>query len=100
LRPTLFSPILIPLLLIIFAKYNTLKTHNSDAAIAADYSQHCSLNRWIQTALSNSQKRSQLFIRVHNKTLSIAAVRVRNPDRSPFAIQRFGKSPSFMTTAR
>jgi hypothetical protein len=29
------------------------------------------------------QKRSQLFIRSHNETLSVVAVRVCNPDRSP-----------------
>ena len=32
------------------------------------------------------QKRSQLFIRTHNKTLSVGAVRVNNEDRSPVAI--------------
>jgi hypothetical protein len=32
------------------------------------------------------QKRSQLFIRVHNETLSVAAMCVSNPDRSPFTI--------------
>jgi hypothetical protein len=32
------------------------------------------------------QKRRQLFIRVHNETLSVVAMRVSNPDRSPFAI--------------
>jgi hypothetical protein len=43
---------------------------------------------------------------VHNEALSVATVRVNNPDRlpvrinpdrSPFKIQRLGKSPSFMT---
>jgi hypothetical protein len=29
-------------------------------------------------------KRGQLFIRVHNETLSVIAMRVRNPDCSPF----------------
>jgi hypothetical protein len=33
------------------------------------------------------QKRSQLFIRVHNETLSIIAVCVCDPDRSPFKIE-------------
>jgi hypothetical protein len=28
-------------------------------------------------------KRSQLFLRVHNETLSVVAVRVSNGDRSP-----------------
>jgi hypothetical protein len=31
-------------------------------------------------------KRSQLFIRVHTETLSVAAMCVSNPDRSPLAI--------------
>jgi hypothetical protein len=29
------------------------------------------------------QKRGQLFIRTHNETLSVAAMRVSNEDRSP-----------------
>jgi hypothetical protein len=32
------------------------------------------------------QKRSQLFIRVHNQALSVAAMRVCNPNRSPLRI--------------
>jgi hypothetical protein len=32
------------------------------------------------------QKRAQPFIRAHNETLSVA-VRVDNPDRSPFGIK-------------
>jgi hypothetical protein len=31
-------------------------------------------------------KRSELFIRVHNETLSVVAMRVNNPDCSPFGI--------------
>jgi len=31
-------------------------------------------------------KRTQLFIRTHNVALSVAAVRVSNPDRLPFGI--------------
>jgi len=34
------------------------------------------------------QKRCQLFIRVHNEALSIIAVRVSNPDRSPVGLNR------------
>jgi len=34
------------------------------------------------------QKRSQLFIRTHNVTLSVAAMGVSNPDRSPVSINR------------
>jgi hypothetical protein len=37
---------------------------------------------------SSSQKRSQLFIRTHKETLSVAAVCICNPDCSPFAINR------------
>jgi len=33
-----------------------------------------------------AQKRSQLFIRSHNETLSVAAMCVCNPDRSPLGI--------------
>ena len=33
-------------------------------------------------------KRRQLFIRVHNETLSVVAVRMCNPDRSPVGIDR------------
>jgi len=32
------------------------------------------------------QKRSQLFIGTHNEPLSVVAVRVSNPDRSPLGI--------------
>jgi hypothetical protein len=34
------------------------------------------------------QKRRPLFIRTHNETLSVVAVRVRNEDRSPVGINR------------
>jgi hypothetical protein len=30
------------------------------------------------------QKRSQLFLRVRNKTLAVVSMRVNNPDRSPW----------------
>jgi hypothetical protein len=33
-------------------------------------------------------KRGQLFISMHNETLSVAAMRVSNSDRPPLAIQR------------
>jgi hypothetical protein len=32
------------------------------------------------------QKRSQLIIRMHNETLSVAAMRISNPDRAPLGI--------------
>jgi hypothetical protein len=34
------------------------------------------------------QKRTQFFIRSRNETLSVVAVRVNNPDRSPVGINR------------
>jgi hypothetical protein len=34
------------------------------------------------------QKSSQLFLRTHNETLSVVAMRVSNPDRSPVGINR------------
>ena len=33
-------------------------------------------------------KRSQLFIRTHNETLAVVAMRVRNPERPPVGINR------------
>ena len=33
------------------------------------------------------QKRSQLFIRSHNETLSVVLMRVSNPDRSPLVAE-------------
>ena len=33
-------------------------------------------------------KRGQQFIRTHNKTLSVVAVRISNPDGSPVGINR------------
>jgi hypothetical protein len=38
-------------------------------------------------AASSFQKRSQLFIHTHNETLSIVAMCVSNPDRSPRRIK-------------
>jgi len=35
-----------------------------------------------------TEERGQLFIGVHNKALAVAAMRVRNPDRSPVGINR------------
>jgi hypothetical protein len=34
------------------------------------------------------KKRGQLFIRTHNEALSIVAMRVSNPERSPVEINR------------
>jgi hypothetical protein len=33
------------------------------------------------------EKRGQLFIRLHNETLSVVAMRISNPDRSPLRIK-------------
>jgi hypothetical protein len=40
------------------------------------------------------QKRRQLFIGVYNKTLSVFAMCVSNPDRSAFAIYRCNATPT------
>ena len=40
------------------------------------------------------QKPSKLFIRTHDETLSVAAMRVCNPDRSPVDNQSLRRSPS------
>jgi hypothetical protein len=51
-----------------------------------------SLNFFSQQADTNRpfqfQKRSELFIRPHNETLSVAAMRVSDPDCSPLRINR------------
>jgi hypothetical protein len=39
-------------------------------------------------------KRRQLFISVHNESLSVAAMRVGNKDRSPLAIQSWHTAPT------
>jgi hypothetical protein len=39
-------------------------------------------------------KRSQLFIRVHNETLSVVAMRVCNPNCSPVGINRCDAAPT------
>jgi hypothetical protein len=40
------------------------------------------------------QKRHQLFIRVHNETLSVVAGRVCNPNRSSIGINRGDTAPN------
>jgi hypothetical protein len=55
------------------------------------------IKRHCQNLTLKFNKRGELFVGMHNKAPSVAAVRVNNPDRSPFKIQRLGKSPSFMT---
>jgi hypothetical protein len=40
------------------------------------------------------QKRGQHFIGVHNETLSIVAVRVNNPDRSPLTVNGRNRAPT------
>jgi len=40
------------------------------------------------------QKRSQLFIRVHNEPLSVVAMCVSNPDRLPVGINRCYTAPT------
>ena len=48
-------------------------------------------------AVFEFHKRSQLFLRVRNETLSVAAMSVSNPDRSPFTVDPMGKSDSSVT---
>ena len=46
-----------------------------------------SLKKWQSTDhCFQFQKRSQLFVGVHNEALTVIAVCVNNPDRSPFRI--------------
>ena len=42
----------------------------------------------LRTARFKFQKRNQLFLRTHDKTLSVVAMRVCNPDCSPVGINR------------
>jgi hypothetical protein len=42
----------------------------------------------------NAHERKQLFIRMHNETLPIVAVRVSNPDRLPVGIDRGDAAPA------
>jgi hypothetical protein len=49
----------------------------------------CAANRRFQF-----KKRRQLFIRSHDETLSVAAMRVSNPDRSPARIHAWNTAPT------
>jgi hypothetical protein len=40
------------------------------------------------------EKSPQLFIRPHNETFSVAAMRINNPDRSPVGINRRNAAPT------
>jgi hypothetical protein len=40
------------------------------------------------------QKRSQLFIRTHDEPLSVATMRVSNPDCSPIVVNRWDAAPT------
>ena len=56
-----------------------------------------SINAMIRVCSFKLKKRAQLFIRTHNETLSVVAMRVCNPDRSPIGITRsyrFAFSPT------
>jgi hypothetical protein len=71
-----------------YAKCNRTVVHTSSMPLLLSTTQrqsdlrdqiHCEfVNRPFQF-----QKRSPLFIGMHNETLSVAAMRVNNPDRSP-----------------
>jgi hypothetical protein len=47
-----------------------------------------SKSEWFARDSFKFDKRSQLFIRLYNEPLSVAAVRICNPDRSPVGINR------------
>jgi hypothetical protein len=47
-----------------------------------------------QIADSSSRKAVNFFIRVHNETLSVVAMRVSNEDRSPVGNQSLRRSPN------
>jgi hypothetical protein len=52
-------------------------------------------SQWVNTNVPfQFQKRSQLFIRAHNETLSVAAMRVSNPERSSVGINRYDAAPT------
>jgi len=53
------------------------------ATTRTDSAQFSIKPRLTKEASSSVQKRRQLFIRTHNETLSVIAMRVSNPDRSP-----------------
>ena len=48
----------------------------------------CSLNRWIQTAISNSKNAVSISSGLNNEPFSVIAMRINNPERSPFGINR------------
>jgi hypothetical protein len=68
--------------------------HRNACSRRCDCGQHCSLNKWIQTALSNSQKRSEFLISSHNERPSIVTVRVCNPDCPPLTIDGRNAAPT------
>jgi hypothetical protein len=51
------------------------------------YGQQCSKSLFARDPLKFNEN-GQLFIRTHNETLSLAAMSVNNPDRSPVGINR------------
>jgi hypothetical protein len=61
---------------------STLRSSPRDFGLAL-FAHQADTNRPFQL-----HKRSQLFICPHNETLSVAAMRVCNPDRSPAGIDR------------
>ncbi len=46
------------------------------------------IKRHCQNLTLKFNKRGELFVGVHNKAPSVAAMRVSNPDCSPFGIER------------
>src|SRR5947207_11851510 len=58
------------------------------------FSKIWSVNRRRQIALSNSKNAVSFFVGVHNEPLTVVAMRVSNPDRSPIRINRWGTAPT------
>jgi hypothetical protein len=69
-------------------QFNNAYLHHYGFPKAPTFHPHCSVNRWMQTALLQFQKRSQFFIRTHKEPLSIVAMRVCNPDCVALRIHR------------
>src|SRR5207249_10358305 len=82
------------------ARLSRLKTPNeSIPTIAEQPRRGCKpLNLFSQNVDTNRpfqfQKSSQLFIRVHNETFSVVAMRVGNPDWSPVGINCCDAAPT------
>jgi len=71
------------------AAIRALQPHRGNARFAAGLPLDDTADRQLTSRHQFAfQKRSQLFIGAHNETLSVAAMRVSNPDCSPCRINR------------